>query len=282
MKTKYLILNNGVKIPQMGFGTYLLHSSNAIYEAIKIGYRLIDTAEVYKNDDAMYDGVHQALQENLVTREQLFITSKVWMRKTKEEVLVECKRQLKALNLKYLDLMLLHWPSRNHYSNWEALEELYEQKLIRAIGVCNYAPQHFDDLLKNNIKIKPMLNQVELHPGLECHDIREYCKKNKILVQAWRSLIMHHLDKAKTNRIVQEIAQNHKATVSQVLLNWALSQNLLVIPKSKTPSRIKENFKTLNFCLNNDEVNLISKNLLIDRLGPKLDYWWEDPQKPLN
>ena len=276
MEIKNATLANGNKIPQFGLGTYLAHSTEATYEAIKMGYRLIDTAEIYENSEYINKALKQVFAEKIVTREQLFITSKLWIsHRTKADALKEIDREIAALGLDYLDLYLLHWPIKEHYVVWQAIEEAYLQNKIRAIGVCNYAPSHFEDLFKNDIRVKPMLNQIELHPGLLCLDTREYCQKHNILIQAWRSLFLKHQDEIFNHPILQKLIKKYGCTVPQLLLSWAYCQDLLVIPKSVHKEWIAQNLNAVEVKLDQADIDLITTIDSVGRLGPELNHFWD-------
>jgi diketogulonate reductase-like aldo/keto reductase len=260
-------LSNGVAIPCVGFGTWQVaddeNTVNVIVKAIELGYRHIDTAAAYYNEKS----VGKALKKCGVKRDELFVTSKLWNADRNlgyEETIKAFSLSLKNLQLDYLDLYLIHWPAnelqfkaRGREINaevWKAFEELYEDKKIRAIGVSNFLTHHLEGLL-TTAKVKPMVDQIEYHPGYTQSATVEFCKKNGILVEAWsplgsgRSLALPEL---------QQIADKHKKSVAQVCLRWCLQTGTLPLPKSVTESRFTENTKIFDFELSAEDVKVIS------------------------
>lgn len=262
--TDKLTFHNGVQIPQVGLGVYKV-SNEEVYEnvlsALELGYRHIDTASFYENEE----GVGRAIKDSGIPREELFITSKVWNDEQGfANALGAFHRSLNKLGLDYLDLYLVHWPVPGLYKDtWRALEKVYEDKKVRAIGVSNFLPHHLYDLLRTANE-KPVINQVELHPRLAQEDVRLYCKQRDILVEAWAPLGKgQYLD----DPVLQEIASKHGKTSAQVILRWELQSGIVIIPKSSRSERQKENADIFDFSLTEEEMKKIDGLNANDRLG---------------
>ncbi|HBH24453.1 MAG TPA: aldo/keto reductase [Cytophagales bacterium] len=258
-------LNNKVKMPYFGLGTYKAKGGevkNAVLKALQKGYRLIDTASMYANEDE----IGTAIGESNVAREEIFITSKVWNAdQGYEQTKKAFRMSLNQLQFEYLDLYLVHWPVAGKYlETWKALEELYDEGLVKAIGVSNFTPEHFEHL-KDNCNITPAVNQVEFHPWLLQPELQNYCTKNNIKVQAWGPLMRGNLDELS---VLDDIAKKYNKTKAQILLRWDLQMNVLTIPKTVTMSRIEENADIFDFELGEAEVQRISGADAARRLGP--------------
>ncbi|WP_160118461.1 aldo/keto reductase [Bacillus sp. V59.32b] len=264
-----ITLNNGVKMPQLGFGVFKVESGSqtvdSVKKALEVGYRAIDTAAVYKNEE----GVGQAIRESGIPRAELFITSKVWNSdQGYESTLKAYEESLQRLGLDYLDLYLIHWPVIGKYNDtWRALEKLYKDGKVRSIGVSNFHVHHLEDLFANS-EIKPVIDQVELHPRLSHEELRDFCQKHEVKVQAWGPLGQGNLIEEPT---LQHIADKHGKTTAQVLIRWHLQHDIVVIPKSVTPSRIEENAQVFDFELSMDEMNKIDALNLNERFGADPD-----------
>ena len=253
-----ITLNNGVKMPQMGFGVFKVEEGNTVVEAtkkaIEVGYRSIDTAAIYQNER----GVGQAIRESGIPREELFITSKVWNGdQGYEETLRAFDVSMEKLGLDYLDLYLIHWPMPKvdkYVETYKALEKLYKDGRVRAIGVANFHIPHLEKLLAE-CEVTPVLNQVECHPYLNQQELREFCQQHDIFLEAWGPLMQG--GPALSDEVIKGIADKHQKTPAQVILRWHLQHDVIVIPKSITPSRIEENFAVFDFELTSDEMNLI-------------------------
>ncbi|WP_409304455.1 aldo/keto reductase [Peribacillus sp. SCS-155] len=262
-------LHNGVEMPQLGFGVFKVQNGNETVESVKkaleAGYRSIDTAAIYKNEE----GVGQAIRESGIPREELFITSKVWNSdQGYESTLQAYEDSLKRLGLEYLDLYLIHWPVKGKYiDTWRALEKLYKDGRVRSIGVSNFHVHHLEDLFENS-EIKPVIDQVELHPRLAQLELREFCNNHGIKVEAWGPLGQGHLIDEPT---LKHIASKHGKTTAQVLIRWHLQHEIVVIPKSVTPSRIEQNAEVFDFELSKDEMNQIDSLNLNERYGADPD-----------
>ncbi|MEH6947043.1 aldo/keto reductase [Bacillus sp. JJ634] len=264
-----ITLHNGVKIPQLGFGVFKVENGSqtvqSVKKALEVGYRSIDTAAIYQNEE----GVGQAIRESGIPREDIFVTSKVWNTdQGYESTLAAFDASLKRLGLDYLDLYLIHWPGKDKYvDTWRALETLYKEGKVRAIGVSNFHIHHLENLLKSS-EMKPVINQIELHPRLTQVEIREFCQKHDIQVEAWSPLGRGVL---LDNPTIGEIAKKHGKTSAQVIIRWHLQHEVVVIPKSVTPARIEENAQVFDFELSVEEMKEIDGLHANERVGSNPD-----------
>ncbi|WP_349729162.1 aldo/keto reductase [Peribacillus frigoritolerans] len=264
-----ITLHNGVKMPQLGFGVFKVKNGNetveSVKKAIEVGYRAIDTAAIYENEE----GVGQAIRECGVPREELFITSKVWNTEQGYETTLQAfDDSLHRLGLEYLDLYLIHWPGKDKYlETWRALEKLYKDGKVKSIGVSNFHVHHLEKLFANS-EVKPVVNQIELHPLLTQVEIRDYCAKHEIKVESWSPLGRGNLLEEPT---INHIAKKHGKSSAQVLIRWHLQHDLVVIPKSITPSRIEENAEVFDFSLSLNEMNQIDALNKNERFGSNPD-----------
>ncbi|HWO75597.1 MAG TPA: aldo/keto reductase [Bacillus sp. (in: firmicutes)] len=264
----FVTLNNGLKMPQLGFGVWQVpneQAAEAVANALEAGYRSIDTAMIYKNEE----GVGKAIKESGIPREELFITTKVWNSdQGYDNTLRAFDASLERLGLDYLDLYLIHWPTPEfdtYVETYKALEKLYRDGRVKAIGVCNFEIEHLERILKE-CEITPVLNQIECHPYLAQNELKEYCAKHNIFVEAWSPL--EQGGEVLKDEVVRNIAESHGKTPAQVVLRWHLQNNTIVIPKSVTPSRIKENIDVFDFELTKDEVEKINELNRNRRKGP--------------
>lgn len=255
----FVTLNNGLKMPQLGFGVWQVpddEAASAVGKALETGYRSIDTAMIYKNER----GVGQALKNSSVPREELFITTKVWNGdQGYESTLRAYDESLERLGLEYVDLYLIHWPTPKfdqYVETYKAMEKLYKDGRVKSIGVCNFEIEHLERLL-TECEVKPVLNQVECHPYLVQQDLKDFCAKHDILIEAWSPLDQG--GEVLKDDAVQKIADAHGKTPAQVVLRWHLQNGTVVIPKSVTPSRIEENFHVFNFELTAEEMSEITQ-----------------------
>ncbi|WP_438351743.1 aldo/keto reductase [Paenibacillus sp. FA6] len=252
-------LSNGVKMPWFGLGVYKATEGAEVIQAVKIaiknGYRSIDTAAAYNNEEGVGQAVHEALEETGLSRDDLYITSKVWnSEQGYESTLAAFEKTMSKLGLEQLDLYLVHWPVKGKYKEtWRALEKLYNDGRVRAIGVSNFQVHHLNDLLQD-AQIKPMVNQVEYHPRLTQIELRTFCKEQGIQLEAWSPLMQ---GKLLDNSTLQEIADKHGKSVAQVILRWDLQNGVVTIPKSTSEQRIKENADIFNFELTSDDMKQI-------------------------
>ena len=258
-------LKNGVKMPQVGLGVYKMEDGNEVVKAVKsaldLGYRHIDTASFYDNEE----GVGQAIQESKIPREDLFITTKVWNdEQGYEETLQAFDRSLNKLGIEYLDLYLIHWPVGGKYKEtWKALEKLYKDGKVKAIGVCNFMEHHLEDLIKD-AEVKPMVNQVEFHPELYQKDLAEYCRQNEIQLEAWAPLGRgKYFDAA----ILKELADKYNKTPAQIILKWDLQHGIVTIPKSSNKDRQAQNADLYDFELTDEEIQQINELHKDNRIG---------------
>ncbi|ANZ98258.1 glyoxal reductase [Brochothrix thermosphacta] len=260
---------NGVEIPRLGFGVWQAKDGQQAYEAVthalKSGYTSIDTAAAYKNEES----VGRAIKDSNLPREELFITTKVWNAdQGYESTLKAFDESLKKLQLEYIDLYLIHWPVADKYSDtWRALENLYETGKVRAIGVCNFHEHHLTELFKT-AKIKPMINQIELHPKLSQEPLRAFCEKHQIIVEAWSPL---GNGKILTDSTIAEIAKAHEKSPAQIILRWDLQHGIVTIPKSVNADRIAENTQLFDFELSAAEMAKIDALNEDHRTGPDPD-----------
>ncbi len=264
----FVTLNNGVKMPQLGFGVWQVkndEATKAVSKALEVGYRSIDTAMIYRNEE----GVGKALKETNVPREDLFITTKVWNGdQGYENTLRAFDESLARLGLDYVDLYLIHWPTPefdDYVDTYKAMEKLYHDGKVKAIGVCNFEIEHLQRLL-DECDVKPVVNQIECHPHLAQKDIKEFGAKHDIFVEAWSPL--EQGGEILKDDVITKIAATHNKTAAQVVLRWHLQNDTIVIPKSVTPSRIEENFNVFDFQLSDEEMNQINKLNLNRRKGP--------------
>lgn len=221
-------LHNGVKMPWLGFGTFKITEEgqveNSVLEALKVGYRHIDTAAVYGNEES----VGRAMKNSGVKREEIFLTSKVWNSdQGYDSTLRAFEASLKRLDTNYLDLYLIHWPKPLNKETWRALEKLYKEKRVRAIGVSNFKVYHLEELMES-CEIVPMVNQVEYHPRLQQTDLLEFCKKHNIQLEAWGPLMQ---GKIFDIPLMKELSEKYNKTISQIALRWDLQTGVVTIPK---------------------------------------------------
>ncbi|WP_442866637.1 aldo/keto reductase [Bacillus cereus group sp. BY142LC] len=266
-------LHNGVEMPWFGLGVFKVEEGpelvEAIKSAIKAGYRSIDTAAIYGNEAAVGEGIRAGIEATGISREELFITSKVWNAdQGYEETIAAYEESLKKLKLDYLDLYLVHWPVEGKYKDtWRALETLYKEKRVRAIGVSNFQIYHLQDVIKD-AEIKPMINQVEYHPRLTQKELQAFCKEQGIQMEAWSPLMQGQL---LDNETLQEIAEKHGKTTAQVILRWDLQNGVITIPKSTKEHRIIANADVFNFELTKEDMEKIDALNENHRVGPDPD-----------
>jgi methylglyoxal/glyoxal reductase len=262
-------LNNGVKMPWFGLGVFKVEEGpelvNAVKTAIEHGYRSIDTAAIYDNEE----GVGQGIKESGFSREDLFVTSKVWNADLGyESTLAAYQTSLDKLGLDYLDLYLIHWPVAGKYKEaWRALETLYEEGRVRAIGVSNFQVHHLEDLMKD-AEIKPMVNQVEYHPRLTQKEVQAFCREQGIQLEAWSPLMQGQLI---DNEVLAGIAAKYNKSVAQIILRWDLQNGVVTIPKSTKEHRIIENSQVFDFDLSQEDMQLIDNLNQNHRVGPDPD-----------
>ncbi|WP_149095327.1 aldo/keto reductase [Paenibacillus terrae] len=250
-------LNNGVKMPIIGFGVYQIPDAeeceNAVYEALMAGYRLIDTAAGYLNEEA----VGRAIKRSGIPREELFITTKLWVQDAGyESAKLAFSKSLKKLQLDYLDLYLIHQPFGDYYGAWRAMEDLYREGKIKAIGVSNFLPDRLMDLIVHN-EIVPAVNQVETHPFYQQIESAAFMKEQGVQHQSWGPLAEGR-NNIFGNEVLTSIGEKYNKSVAQVVLRWLVQREVVVIPKSVRKERIVENFDIFNFELSADDLEQIS------------------------
>jgi diketogulonate reductase-like aldo/keto reductase len=265
-------LHNGLKMPLLGFGVYLMNDDEAeqsVCDALNAGYRLIDTAESYGNEAAVGRGI----QKSGVPREEIFVTTKVWLPDVNYEgVKTAFQRSLDKLGLDYIDLYLIHQPYNDVFGAWRAMEELYEAGKIKAIGVSNFTSAKIVDFVINN-KIKPMVNQIETHPFNQQVEARKVLAEYGIVHEGWAPFAEGRQD-LFTNETLRKIGESHGKTVGQVVLRWHIQESIVAIPKSTHKERILENFDVFDFELTEEEIAAIAgldenKGLFVNHEDPE-------------
>ena len=266
-----LLLHNGVQVPQIGLGTWQSRNGeevvSAVTHALKVGYRHIDTASIYGNET----GIGKAIREAGIPREQLFVTTKVWNSKQGyESTLKAFDQSLNELGLDYIDLYLIHWPVKGKFKHtWQALEELYEEGKVKAIGVSNFHVHHLEELFRS-AHILPMVNQIELHPLLTQKEIIGFCHQHKIQVEAWSPLMQGHLDLP----LLGALSTKYDRSPAQIVLRWNLQIGVITIPKSVTLRRIEENARIFDFELEETDVLALDGLNINRRFGPDPDNFY--------
>ncbi|WP_394675628.1 aldo/keto reductase [uncultured Sphingobacterium sp.] len=267
-------LNNGIEMPILGFGVFqikdALECERAVIDAVETGYRLIDTAASYLNEEA----VGKAIKNCAIQREELFITTKLWVQDTGyEKTKTAFHRSLERLQLDYLDLYLIHQPYGDIFGSWKAMQELYEAGKIRAIGTANFQPDRVMDLIVNS-GFTPAVNQIETHPFQQQIQNQAFLNENNIQTQSWgpfaegKNDIFH-------NGVLKSIGENYNKTVAQVILRWLVQRDIIAIPKSVRKERIAENFQLFDFELTEKEMDAIrsldtGESLFFDHRDPKM------------
>ncbi|WP_281361159.1 aldo/keto reductase [Kroppenstedtia pulmonis] len=266
-------LHNGVKMPWFGIGVFKVEEGpelvNAVKAAIKHGYRSIDTAAIYENEEGVGQGIREGIKEAGISREDLFVTSKVWNTDLGyESAIAAYETSLNKLGLEYLDLYLIHWPVEGKYKDaWRALETLYKEGRVKTIGVSNFQIHHLEDLMKD-AEIKPMVNQVEYHPRLTQKELQSFCREHGIQLEAWSPLMQGQL---LDHQVLQDIANKYGKSTAQVILRWDLQNGVVTIPKSTKEHRIVENATVFDFELTEEDMKRIDDLNQNDRVGPDPD-----------
>jgi len=255
---KYVTLNNGVKMPILGFGVFQIDDmkecEEAVYNALKAGYRLIDTAASYRNEEA----VGRAIKKSGIPREEIFVTTKLWVSDANyEKAKLAFETSLKKLDLEYIDLYLIHQPFNDVYGAWRAMTELYKEGKIKAIGVSNFYPDRLVDFIMNN-EVVPAVNQVETHPFNQQVKPNEIMKEYGVQIESWGPFA-EGKNGIFTNEILSEIGKKYNKSVAQVILRWLIQRDVVVIPKSVRKERIEENFNVFDFELNSEDMEKISE-----------------------
>lgn len=249
-------LNNGVKMPAWGYGVWQISDpgvcERCVIDAIEAGYRLIDTAAAYLNEEAVSAGIRNCG----LPRQQLFVTTKLWVQDFGyDKTMKAFEKSLKRLGLDYVDLYLIHWPHEGHLESYRAMTELYRAGKIRAIGVSNFHPHHIDELSEVS-DVVPAVNQVECHPFFQQRTLRKYLDQKNIVIEAW-SPLGHGSDEVFKNPVIAKIAKAHGKSPAQVILRWFFQERIVAIPKSSNPRRIRENCAIFDFKLSDAEVDAL-------------------------
>ncbi|KAF9122876.1 hypothetical protein BGX30_001738 [Mortierella sp. GBA39] len=260
-------------MPWLGLGVFKVEEGSELVEAVKAavkhGYRSIDTAAVYANETSVGQGIREALADNGLKREDLFVTSKVWNADLGyESTIAAYETSLKKLGLDYLDLYLIHWPVAGKYKEaWRAMERLYKDGRVKSIGVSNFQVHHLEDLMKD-AEIVPVINQVEFHPMLTQKELRDFTKQHNIQLEAWSPLMQGEL---LNHPLLKEIAEKYGKSIAQVILRWDLQHGVVTIPKSTKEHRIVENASLFDFELSQEDMDRIDGLNENRRVGPDPD-----------
>jgi diketogulonate reductase-like aldo/keto reductase len=270
----FVKLNNGIEMPSLGFGVFQIPDpalcEQSVAEAIKVGYRLLDTAASYGNEES----VGSAIKASGVNRSELFITTKVWIQDVGyEKTRKAFEKSLKKLRLDYLDLYLIHQPYGDIFGAWRAMEELYREGKVRAIGVSNFPAYRVMDLIINS-GIKPAVNQVETHPFNQQLRTAEFLKANDVQIESWGPFAEGR-NNLFTNETLVSIATKHGKSVAQIVLRWLIQRDVVAIPKSIKPDRIAQNFDIFDFRLTEEEMGAIkaldrATSLFFDHQDPEM------------
>ena len=256
-RMKYVTLNNGIKMPIVGYGVFQILDldlcEQCVYDALDVGYRLIDTAAAYFNEEA----VGKAIKKSDIPREELFVTTKLWIQDSGyDNTLKAFETSRKKLGLEYLDLYLVHQPFGDYYDSWRAMEKLHKEGLVRAIGVCNFSQERLVDLCLNN-EIRPAINQIEIHPFHQQQGERDVMKEYQVQPESWEPLSEGQKD-IFNNKILTKIATKYNKSVAQVILRWHIQQDIVVIPKTVHKERMQENMNIWDFELKEQDMKTIS------------------------
>lgn len=264
-----LTLSNGVKMPQFGYGTFRMQDKEstitAIQTALETGYRLIDTAAIYGNEKI----VGEAIATSPVNREEIFLVSKLWNSEHGyDETLKAFEASLKDLQTDYLDLYLIHWPKEKNVESWKAMEHLYKEGKIKAIGVSNFKIHHLKEIM-DACDIVPMVNQVELHPQFPQDELKTFCDEHNMPLMAWGPLMQGAIFEKE---VMKEIADKHNKSIADVAIRWSLDRGVIAIPKSVNPERIANNAKVFDFELDEEDMKKIATLNTGERIGPDPDH----------
>ena len=255
---EYTMLNNGVKMPLLGFGVYMMtdleECEKSVLHAIETGYRLLDTSSAYFNEEA----VGRAIKKSGISREELFVTTKLWIQDAGyENAKAGFETSLQKLGLDYLDLYLIHQPCGDCYGSWRAMTELYQEGRIRAIGVCNFNSDRLVDFVMNN-ELSPAINQVEFHPYFQQKKAEEIMREYDVQMEAW-SPLGHGGKGILENDVLVSIGKRYGKTPAQIILRWDIERGIATIPKSVRKERIEENFDVFDFHLTTEEITAIDQ-----------------------
>ena len=254
---EYVTLNNGIQMPKLGFGVYQIRDAaqceQAVVDAVSVGYRLIDTAASYGNEEA----VGRAVTRCGIPREELFLTTKLWISDTSYEgAKAAFHKSLERMGLDYLDLYLIHQPLNDYYGAWRAMEELYQEGLVRAIGVCSFYPDRLADLISFQ-KVVPAVNQVETNVFFQQREAQEYMQSKGVVMEGWAPFA-EGKNNLFQNEALLSIREKHQKSVAQVVLRWLLQRNIVCIPKSVKKERMEENIQVFDFSLDEEDLKAIA------------------------
>lgn len=276
---EFVTFNNGVKMPILGFGTYQIEpkdTQKCVEDAISVGYRSIDTAQAYFNEEGVGVAVKNAINGG-IKREELFITTKLWINNTQEQkALKSIETSLKKLQVDYLDLLLIHQPFGDIYGAWRTMSKLYKEGIIKAIGVSNFYPDRLIDFCLNN-EVIPAINQIECHPYFARVDYQKFMADLGIITQSWASFAEGKNDIFK-NQTLAKIGTQYGKTPAQVILRWLIQRGVVVIPKTISKERMIENISVFDFTLLESDIAQIAtldtrKSLFIDHSDPEIIKW---------
>lgn len=271
----YIEFYNGNQMPMLGLGTFRVENDDTCKEAVKhaieSGYRSIDTAKVYGNEEQVGQGIKEGLESTGLNREDIFVTSKLFFEDFgRENVAQAYETSIQKLGLDYLDLYLVHWPGTNEaimIDTWKGMEDLYKDNKVKNIGVSNFNPDHFEALLAQ-VSIKPVINQVEFHPYFTQEKLRKYLEAQNIYMESWSPFMNAQILNDET---LNEIGKEVNKTAAQVIIKWNMQHNVVVIPKSVTSSRIEENIDVFDFELSAEQMKRIDDLNKDQRIGPDPD-----------
>lgn len=271
----YIEFYNGNQMPMLGLGTFRVENDDTCKEAVKhaieSGYRSIDTAKVYGNEEQVGQGIKEGLESTGLNREDIFVTSKLFFEDFgRKNVAQAYETSIQKLGLDYLDLYLVHWPGTNEavmIDTWKGMEDLYKDNRVKNIGVSNFNPDHFEALLAQ-VSIKPVINQVEFHPYFTQEKLRKYLEAQNIYMESWSPFMNAQILNDET---LNEIGKEVNKTAAQVIIKWNMQHNVVVIPKSVTSSRIEENIDVFDFELSADQMKRIDDLNKDQRIGPDPD-----------
>ncbi|UII80584.1 aldo/keto reductase [Flagellimonas sp. CMM7] len=270
VRKDFFVLNNKVKMPQIGLGVLFAKNDgeveNAVISALQTGYRKIDTASAYQNEQS----VGRAIKKSGIARKEIFLTTKIWNNEQGyDQTLLAFDRSLERLQTNYIDMYLMHWPVKSKYKEtYKAMERIYKSGRARAIGVCNFSIPQLEDLMEYS-ECVPTLNQIEMHPHLSQNQLRDFAIKHNIQLEAWRPIMMGEV--LNFPELIQ-IGKAHNKSAVQITLRWLIQRGVAVIPKSVNPLRIKENFKIFDFELSSEEMDIIEALNKDRRLGEDLSH----------